>query len=65
MFPAPPPAPPAITTNPDIHLHIPHTNAPPKGTYLVRGVVQESDGAIRHLRRHAEIESSDLIVKAD
>ncbi|HLJ14145.1 MAG TPA: putative LPS assembly protein LptD [Bryobacteraceae bacterium] len=46
-------------------MRIPHPNAPPKGTYLVRGVDQETEGSLRHLRGHAEVETSDMLLKAD
>jgi LPS-assembly protein len=40
-------------------------NAPPKDVVLVRAVDQEKIGSVYHLRRNAEVETTDMILKAD
>ncbi|MEO7142985.1 MAG: putative LPS assembly protein LptD, partial [Bryobacteraceae bacterium] len=65
-FVAPPvPQPGPVTTNPNIRLRIPHPNAPPPDEYRAEAVTEEADGPLRHLRGHAVLETSDLILKAD
>jgi LPS-assembly protein len=54
---SPAPAPPQLKTI--------RPNAPPKDVVLVRAVKQEKLGSVYHLRGNAEVETTDMMLKAD
>jgi LPS-assembly protein len=61
----PPPPPAASTARPNQRVAVPRTNAPPPGEWLVRAVTQEMAGSVRKLRGHVELESSEMLFRAD
>jgi LPS-assembly protein len=61
LGPTPSPPPPPGREAPKIQRE----NAPPPGIVLVRGVVQEAEGRRYRLRVGAELETSEVLLKAD
>jgi LPS-assembly protein len=61
----PPPPPAASTARPNQRVAVPRPNAPPPGEWLVRAVTQEMAGSVRKLRGHVELESSEMLFRAD
>ncbi len=62
-MPLPPPVPPAST--PALRSAIPHPDAPPPGVTIVRAISKTAEGSRYRLRGKAEIETSDVLLKAD
>jgi LPS-assembly protein len=53
-------------SSPETHqLKTIRPNAPPKDVVLVRAIDQEKLGTVYHLRGNAEVEATDMILKAD
>jgi LPS-assembly protein len=61
----PPPAPPAPIVEPNFNVKIPRPNAPPEKEWNVTADFEQTDGSLRHLRGHAEIEGADMLLTAD
>ncbi len=65
---APPPAArptPTTATPPNQRVSTPRPNAIPLGEWEFRAIDQSTDGPVRHLRGHAEVEGPTLLFRAD
>jgi LPS-assembly protein len=53
------------TVRPDQRILIPRAGAPPRGSYDVDAVTQETEGSLRKLRGKAKIEGATVLIQAD
>ncbi|HUE22694.1 MAG TPA: LPS assembly protein LptD [Bryobacteraceae bacterium] len=55
----------APVSQPNKHIYKPRPNAPPVGEWDVHAAEQTTDGKMRHLRGHAEMENVNMLFRAD
>jgi LPS-assembly protein len=60
-----PPPTSAPVVQPNKRIYRPRPNAPPAGDWDTYAVIQTTDGKMRHLRGHAEMENVSMLFRAD